>query len=70
MTSTWTPSTWRDLPIKHQPIWPDEGELGQALKSLSQMPPLVFAGEARDLTSQLARVAQGEAFLLQAGDCA
>ena len=34
------------------------------------MPPLVFAGEARALTADLARVSQGEAFLLQAGDCA
>ncbi len=34
------------------------------------MPPLVFAGEARALTGQLAQVANGEAFLLQAGDCA
>ena len=70
MTSTWTPSTWRGLPIKHQPTWPDAGELDQALKLLGQMPPLVFAGEARNLTDQLARVARGEAFLLQAGDCA
>jgi 3-deoxy-7-phosphoheptulonate synthase len=70
VTSTWTPSTWRDLPIKHQPTWPDAGELDQALKMLGQMPPLVFAGEARNLTDQLARVARGEAFLLQAGDCA
>ena len=34
------------------------------------MPPLVFAGEARDLKARLAKVADGEAFLLQAGDCA
>ena len=34
------------------------------------MPPLVFAGEARNLTQRLAQVANGEAFLLQAGDCA
>jgi len=34
------------------------------------LPPLVFAGEARRLTSQLADVAEGRAFLLQAGDCA
>jgi len=53
-----------------QPNWPDEAELDQVLKGLSTLPPLVFAGEARDLTSQLARVANGEAFLLQAGDCA
>lgn len=51
-------------------MWPDAGELDQAEKMLGQMPPLVFAGEARDLTSQLAKVAAGEAFLLQAGDCA
>ncbi|MBV6507590.1 MAG: Phospho-2-dehydro-3-deoxyheptonate aldolase [Acidimicrobiales bacterium] len=40
------------------------------MKLLSELPPLVFAGEARALTSQMARVADGEAFLLQAGDCA
>jgi 3-deoxy-7-phosphoheptulonate synthase len=34
------------------------------------MPPLVFAGEARSLQGELARVASGNAFLLQAGDCA
>ena len=33
-------------------------------------PPLVFAGEARSLTESLALVAEGKAFLLQAGDCA
>ncbi|MFA5564924.1 MAG: 3-deoxy-7-phosphoheptulonate synthase class II [Acidimicrobiia bacterium] len=71
MTSTtWTPSSWREFPAMQQPNWPDEAELDQVLKGLSTLPPLVFAGEARDLTSQLARVANGEAFLLQAGDCA
>ena len=34
------------------------------------MPPLVFAGEARSLEAALAEVANGEAFLLQAGECA
>ena len=34
------------------------------------MPPLVFAGEARQLQATLAEVAAGRAFLLQAGDCA
>ncbi|MEO0619342.1 MAG: 3-deoxy-7-phosphoheptulonate synthase class II, partial [Pseudomonadota bacterium] len=37
---------------------------------IKKMPPLVFAGETRDLKSQLADVAQGKAFLLQGGDCA
>lgn len=34
------------------------------------LPPLVFAGESRELTERLAAVAEGKAFLLQAGDCA
>ncbi len=34
------------------------------------LPPLVFAGESRELTESLAAVAEGKAFLLQAGDCA
>jgi 3-deoxy-7-phosphoheptulonate synthase len=40
------------------------------LKVLSSLPPLVFAGEARELTAALGQVAEGKAFLLQAGDCA
>jgi len=40
------------------------------MKQLSALPPLVFAGEARALTSALGDVAAGKAFLLQAGDCA
>jgi 3-deoxy-7-phosphoheptulonate synthase len=40
------------------------------VKNLASLPPLVFAGEARALTDQLADIAAGKAFLLQAGDCA
>ena len=40
------------------------------MEQLRAMPPLVFAGEARDLRAALAEVAAGRAFLLQAGDCA
>jgi 3-deoxy-7-phosphoheptulonate synthase len=53
-----------------QPDWPDEGDLDRALKQISSYPPLVFAGEARSLQSALAQVSAGNAFLLQAGDCA
>ncbi|HRE00988.1 MAG TPA: 3-deoxy-7-phosphoheptulonate synthase class II, partial [Ilumatobacteraceae bacterium] len=48
----------------------DPAALDQAHKQLSQFPPLVFAGEARSLQAGLANVAAGNAFLLQAGDCA
>ena len=66
----WSPSSWHSKPALQQPDWPDPAELERVLKVISSLPPLVFAGEARNLTGQLARVARGEAFLLQAGDCA
>jgi len=66
----WTPGSWRDKSAAQQPDWPDEAALDGALKRLGTLPPLVFAGEARSLTAALAQVADGRAFLLQAGDCA
>jgi 3-deoxy-7-phosphoheptulonate synthase len=69
-TFAWSPSSWRELPAAQQPEWPDEGELQRVLKQMESLPPLVFAGEARDLTAELGEVAEGRAFLLQAGDCA
>jgi 3-deoxy-7-phosphoheptulonate synthase len=62
--------TWRDRPAVQQPEWPDLAALENSLKELAQLPPLVFAGEARNLTADLAAVRDGKAFLLQAGDCA
>ncbi len=67
---TWTPDSWRSRRALQQPDWPDDAALDAVLKDLSALPPLVFAGESRALRSDLARVAAGEAFLLQAGDCA
>ncbi len=67
---TWSPGSWRDRAAAQQPTWPDEGALESVLKQLSSLPPLVFAGEARALTDALGQVADGRAFLLQAGDCA
>ncbi|MBI2703668.1 MAG: 3-deoxy-7-phosphoheptulonate synthase class II [Actinobacteria bacterium] len=70
MPPAWTPSSWRELIAGQQPDWPDANELEAVTKVLATYPPLVFAGEARSLRSALARVAKGEAFVLQAGDCA
>jgi 3-deoxy-7-phosphoheptulonate synthase len=67
---TWRPESWRERPARQQPPWPDEAALERVLKHLSTLPPLVFAGEARALSSALAKAAAGEAFVLQAGDCA
>ena len=70
MDSPWSPSSWRSRPAAQQPDWPNEGALDDVLKRLGAVPPLVFAGEVRQLTTSLAEVADGQAFLLQAGDCA
>ncbi len=66
----WEPRTWRDKPAKQLPDYPDLAKLEAAEKTLSAMPPLVFAGEARRLKAQLAEVSAGNAFVLQGGDCA
>src|SRR5215217_5412347 len=70
MSEAWTPSTWQHHPAGQQPEWPDADGLHRALKTIAGYPPLVFAGEARNLQASLAQVAAGNAFLLQAGDCA
>ena len=68
--AAWSAASWRRYPAAQQPQWPEAEALKAAETTLSSLPPLVFAGEARRLTDQLGDVAQGRAFLLQAGDCA
>ncbi|MFN2608939.1 MAG: class II 3-deoxy-7-phosphoheptulonate synthase [Acidimicrobiales bacterium] len=67
---TWTPGGWRSLPADQQPEWPDPAALAGVLARIAANPPLVFAEEVRTLTTRLAAVADGQAFVLQAGDCA
>jgi 3-deoxy-7-phosphoheptulonate synthase len=66
----WTPKSWRKKPALQMPDYPDQQALADVEKQLATFPPLVFAGEARNLMKSLAKVAAGEAFLLQGGDCA
>ncbi|MEM6669759.1 MAG: 3-deoxy-7-phosphoheptulonate synthase class II [Pseudomonadota bacterium] len=66
----WSPESWRDKSGLQMPEYPDAGALADATTWISSMPPLVFAGEAMQLRARLAKVAAGEAFLLQGGDCA
>ncbi len=70
MPGTWTPTSWRGLPISQAPDYPDPAALDAVEATLGRYPPLVFAGEARRLGEALAEVAEGRAFLLQGGDCA
>ncbi|HWV41079.1 class II 3-deoxy-7-phosphoheptulonate synthase [Pseudorhodoplanes sp.] len=70
MAERWTPDSWRKKPIVQVPDYPDKAALTAVEKQLASFPPLVFAGEARNLKKALARVCTGDAFLLQGGDCA
>jgi 3-deoxy-7-phosphoheptulonate synthase len=70
MTERWSPDSWRGKPIQQAPAYPDARALEAVERQLAGFPPLVFAGEARKLRRALGKVAAGEAFLLQGGDCA
>ena len=67
---TWSPTSWREFPILQQPNYPNADSVTRIEQQLSQVPPLVFAGEAQALKQQLAQVTEGHAFLIQGGDCA
>ena len=67
--SSWTKTSWRNFTALQQPNWPDQTDYDNALETISKLPPLVFAGEIRDLKAMLANACSGKAFLLQGGDC-
>jgi len=66
----WSRSSWRQVAATQLPIYPDLHHLADVERRLRVLPPLVFAGEARELRRQLGEVAEGRGFLLQGGDCA
>ncbi|WP_448586043.1 class II 3-deoxy-7-phosphoheptulonate synthase [Thermaurantiacus sp.] len=70
MARTWTPSSWRTAEARQMPDWPDPAAAAAVEAELRGFPPLVFAGEARELRARLAEAVHGRAFLLQGGDCA
>ena len=70
MAANWTPESWKQAEARQMPHWPDAEALARVEGELASYPPLVFAGEARNLKAELAKVADGRAFLLQGGDCA
>jgi len=70
VAAKWTPDSWRGHKGIQMPAYRDAQALAAVEAQLGQFPPLVFAGEARNLKAELAKVASGDAFLLQGGDCA
>jgi 3-deoxy-7-phosphoheptulonate synthase len=68
--SEWTKSSWQKFKALQQPKWPDKKAYQEAIETISKLPPVVFAGEIRELKKMLADAVEGRAFLLQGGDCA
>jgi len=66
----WNKTSWQRFTALQQPNWPDKNEFTEVVRTISHLPPLVFAGEIRDLKQRLAQVEAGNGFLLQGGDCA
>jgi len=69
-TNKWSPNSWRSKKASQMPVYDDPDELNQAVDKIRRFSPLVFAGEVRNLSEQLARATQGQGFLLMGGDCA
>ncbi|MCP9290657.1 class II 3-deoxy-7-phosphoheptulonate synthase [Gracilimonas sediminicola] len=66
----WSPTSWKDKPVKQLPEYPDQDRLDKSFETLKSLPPLVTSWEIEALKDKLANVAAGKAFLLQGGDCA
>ncbi|KOM29648.1 hypothetical protein LR48_Vigan738s001300 [Vigna angularis] len=64
----WAVDSWKSKKALQLPEYPNQENLWAVLKSLEAFPPIVFAGEARNLEERLAAAAAaGNAFLLQGG---
>jgi 3-deoxy-7-phosphoheptulonate synthase len=70
MSKNWAPDSWREYPALQLPEYEDDAALRRVTDKLGTFPPLVFAGEVNEMRRKLAQVAEGNAFLLQGGDCA
>lgn len=66
----WSPDSWKSKKAVQLPEYPSAAAVDSVVERLTNYPPLVFAGEARRLKAALAKIAGGEGFLLQGGDCA
>lgn len=69
-STDWSPSSWRSRPIAQDVHYPDAAALKKTLNRLQTLPGIVTPASIAHLSSRLKDVAQGKAFLLQAGDCA
>ncbi len=68
--AAWSPDSWQGKEALQLPYYADLDALAAVTNTLKDSTSLVAAEEARRLKKSLAAAATGEAFLLQAGDCA
>jgi 3-deoxy-7-phosphoheptulonate synthase len=66
----WSPAGWRRHATQQLPDYPDVDALARVEAEIGAGPPLVGIGEIVALKQRLARVAAGDALLIQGGDCA
>ncbi len=66
----WSPHSWREKEALQLPYYADLDALAAVTRALEASAPLVAPADTRRLKELIARAAEGEAFLLQAGDCA
>lgn len=67
--SDWSPSSWKNKPIRQWMEYPDPAALDAEVELVSQFPPLVTSGEIEDLKAKLRGAEEGKFFVLQGGDC-
>jgi 3-deoxy-7-phosphoheptulonate synthase len=66
----WHPASWRMLPAAQMPAYPDAAALAAVERQLGEVAPVASIEDSARLATDIARVAAGEAFVLQGGDCA
>jgi 3-deoxy-7-phosphoheptulonate synthase len=67
---TWSPTSWKSRAAAQQASYGDAAALARVIDEMGRLPPLVTSWEIEQLRGQLAKAAQGHAFVLQGGDCA
>jgi 3-deoxy-7-phosphoheptulonate synthase len=66
----WQPDSWTSRPASQQPVYGNQPHLESVLQQLAALPPLVTSWEIEALQDHIASAQQGNAFVLQGGDCA
>ncbi len=68
--SEWSPTSWQSRFAHQQASYGDPARLAAIVDEIGRLPPLVTSWEIEQLRESLGRAANGEAFVLQGGDCA